>query len=62
VAGDAHRELDEAVFAAYDWKPSVTDEEILEGLLERNLAAAGQQEQVAPAEAEEEVQPLTRED
>src|SRR5262249_5280078 len=35
----AHRELDEAVLAAYDWKPSVSDEEILEGLLARNLAA-----------------------
>jgi hypothetical protein len=40
---DAHAELDAAVFAAYDWKPGMSDEEILAGLLELNLSgAAGQ--------------------
>jgi hypothetical protein len=37
---NVHRELDEAVFAAYDWKPGLSDEEILRNLLELNLAAA----------------------
>ena len=37
---DAHAELDAAVFAAYDWKPGLSDEEILSRLLELNLAAA----------------------
>ncbi len=34
----AHRKLDEAVFAAYGWDVGMTDEEILERLLEINLA------------------------
>ena len=34
---NAHRKLDEAVFAAYGWSPSLTDEEILEKLLALNL-------------------------
>jgi type II restriction/modification system DNA methylase subunit YeeA len=33
----AHRKLDEAVFAAYDWDPGMTDEDILAKLLEFNL-------------------------
>lgn len=33
----AHRELDAAVFAAYGWSPSMTDEEVLAALLELNL-------------------------
>jgi type II restriction/modification system DNA methylase subunit YeeA len=33
----AHAKLDEAVFAAYGWEPSVTDEEILDRLLKLNL-------------------------
>ncbi|MFT3893323.1 MAG: hypothetical protein QM730_16980 [Anaerolineales bacterium] len=33
----AHKRLDEAVFAAYGWKPGLTDEEILEKLLALNL-------------------------
>lgn len=37
----AHRKLDEAVFAAYGWSPSMTDEEILAGLLELNLERSG---------------------
>jgi hypothetical protein len=32
-----HRRLDEAVFAAYGWKPDLRDEEILEKLLALNL-------------------------
>jgi len=37
----AHKKLDEAVFAAYGWKPAMTDEEILEKLLALNLERAG---------------------
>jgi hypothetical protein len=33
---DAHRKLDEAVFAAYGWPSSITDAEILERLLALN--------------------------
>ena len=33
----AHRALDEAVFAAYGWNPSMSDEEILSALLDLNL-------------------------
>ena len=33
----AHKRLDEAVFAAYDWKSDMSDEEILEKLLALNL-------------------------
>ena len=33
----AHKRLDEAVFAAYGWKPDLSDEEILEKLLSLNL-------------------------
>jgi hypothetical protein len=47
---NAHRELDEAVFAAYGWKRSMSDEEILEGLLELNLAAAKKEELPFPSE------------
>jgi hypothetical protein len=32
-----HRTLDAAVFAAYDWDPAMTDEQILENLLALNL-------------------------
>lgn len=32
----AHRKLDEAVFAAYGWELSLTDDEILTRLLELN--------------------------
>jgi hypothetical protein len=37
----AHRKLDEAVFAAYGWPTTLSDEEILEKLLALNLARAG---------------------
>jgi hypothetical protein len=33
---EAHRKLDEAVFAAYGWPPTLTDSEILERLLALN--------------------------
>jgi hypothetical protein len=33
----AHRKLEEAVFAAYGWKPELCDEVLLERLLELNL-------------------------
>lgn len=38
---DAHRKLDEAVAAAYDWPASLTDSEILERLLSLNKERAG---------------------
>jgi hypothetical protein len=37
----AHRRLDEAVFAAYGWPPALTDEEILARLLALNLRREG---------------------
>lgn len=36
----AHKKLDEAVFAAYGWPSNLTDEQILERLLELNLQRA----------------------
>ncbi len=36
----AHRRLDEAVFAAYGWSPSMSDDELLAKLLELNLERA----------------------
>jgi type II restriction/modification system DNA methylase subunit YeeA len=36
----AHKRLDEAVFAAYGWPPTLSDEEILERLLALNLERA----------------------
>jgi hypothetical protein len=33
----AHKRLNEAVFAAYGWKSTLTDAEILESLLKLNL-------------------------
>ena len=38
---NAHRKLDEAVFAAYGWPPSLSDDELLAKLLELNLERAG---------------------
>jgi len=37
---NAHRSLDEAVFAAYGWSPEISDDEILAKLLELNLQRA----------------------
>ena len=42
---DAHRALDAAVFAAYGWKPDLTDDDLLAALLALN------QERAAPAAA-----------
>jgi len=39
----AHQKLDEAVFAAYGWPPGLSDEEIIERLLELNLARTEEQ-------------------
>jgi type II restriction/modification system DNA methylase subunit YeeA len=41
---NAHRRLDETVFAAYGWPPSLSDDEILARLLELNLTRAEQTE------------------
>ena len=38
---NAHRKLDAAVFAAYGWPATLSDEEILARLLALNLARAG---------------------
>jgi hypothetical protein len=38
LAKNAHRQLDEAVFAAYGWQPDLSDDELLARLLELNLA------------------------
>ena len=35
--GQAHRQLDAAVFAAYGWPPDLSDADILARLLELNL-------------------------
>jgi hypothetical protein len=37
----AHKRLDAAVFAAYGWDAAMSDEELLEKLLELNLACRG---------------------
>jgi hypothetical protein len=36
----AHRRLDAAVFAAYNWDPALTDDQLLENLLALNLERA----------------------
>jgi hypothetical protein len=38
---NAHRQLDEAVFAAYGWPASLSDDELLAKLLALNLERAG---------------------
>jgi len=40
----AHRKLDEAVFAAYGWAPSLSDDALLARLLDLNLQRAGSPE------------------
>ncbi len=57
----AHKTLDEAVFDAYGWDPSMTDEQILAALLKLNLersassdAAPGAAETDEPEEGEPE--------
>jgi len=39
----AHKKLDEAVFAAYNWDPGTSDEQLLAKLLELNLQRASEQ-------------------
>ncbi|MGO9918091.1 MAG: class I SAM-dependent DNA methyltransferase [Isosphaeraceae bacterium] len=51
----AHKALDEAVFDAYGWDPSMTDEQILAALLELNLERSASGD-VAPTGAETEEQ------
>ena len=36
----AHKKLDEAVFAAYGWSPTISDDELLAKLLALNLSRA----------------------
>jgi hypothetical protein len=38
---NAHKRLDEAVFAAYEWKADLSDDELLAKLLALNLERAG---------------------
>jgi len=40
---DAHRKLDEAVFAAYGWGPNLSDEVLLEKLLALNRERAAKE-------------------
>jgi len=47
---DAHRKLDEAVFAAYDWPPTLTDAELLRRLLALNHQRANQQKAMPSAD------------
>ncbi len=39
----AHQKLDAAVFAAYGWKPEMSDDDLLAALLALNLDRAGKQ-------------------
>ncbi len=52
----AHKNLDAAVFAAYGWDPSMTDEQILAALLKLNLerSAASNTTPSSPADEPEE--------
>ncbi|MBA3483946.1 MAG: hypothetical protein H0T51_19240 [Pirellulales bacterium] len=40
-----HRQLDENVFAAFGWSPTMTDDELLAALLELNLHRAAESPQ-----------------
>ena len=42
---NAHRTLDEAVFAAYGWSPGLSDDELLAKLLALNLERAAEEKQ-----------------
>ncbi|MBI3829440.1 MAG: hypothetical protein HY291_07980 [Planctomycetes bacterium] len=53
----AHRKLDEAVFAAYGWPPDLSDDEILKRLLDLNLSRAGTAAKPAKEEAPEAEEP-----
>ncbi len=43
---NAHAKLDEAVFAAYGWDPSISDDELLAKLLALNLERAREEQSV----------------
>jgi hypothetical protein len=47
---NAHRALDEAVFAAYGWPPDISDDELLANLLALNLSRAGAAKPAASAD------------
>ena len=40
-----HRDLDVAVFAAYGWETDISDDELLERLLELNLKYAAEEDE-----------------
>ena len=44
----AHATLEDAVFAAYDWRPDLSDEQTLEKLLALNLERAQAEDGQAP--------------
>jgi hypothetical protein len=50
---NAHRRLDESVFTAYGWAPTLSDDELLARLLERNLSRPPAGGKAAEAEEEE---------
>ena len=50
---DAHRKLEEAVFAAYGWPAALTDAEVLERLLALNHLRAASATQAQPAHSTE---------
>jgi type II restriction/modification system DNA methylase subunit YeeA len=56
---DAHRKLDEAVFAAYGWSPSLTDAELLERLLTLNRQRAAEKSSTAVASSSSQYQSLS---
>jgi hypothetical protein len=49
----AHRALDDAVFAAYGWSPTMTDEEILATLLAFHLERADRGGSVAAGDGDD---------
>jgi hypothetical protein len=56
----AHRKLDEAVFAAYGWKPEISDDEILSRLLALNLERVREESGAGRMEPEEITAPRRR--
>jgi type II restriction/modification system DNA methylase subunit YeeA len=52
---DAHRDLDAAVAAAYDWPADISEEDALAKLLELNLSRAGAVQEPEPIEEADEV-------
>lgn len=49
----AHRALDEAVFSAYGWDPSLPDEALLAALLDLNLHRSGAGPAAEPVDADD---------